>query len=80
MLQPMVGAVFAAVMTIAMGLVSVELNEMQGLLDTREVAETRASSSQINQYVELAIKLMQILSQYKILPKISFDCEIINEG
>ena len=56
----MVGAVFAAVMTIAMGLVSVELNEMQGLLDTREDAETRASSSQINQYFEPASKLMQI--------------------
>ena len=36
MLQPVVGAVFAAAMTIAMGLISVELNELQGLLDTRE--------------------------------------------
>ena len=32
----MVGAILAGAMTIGMGLLSVELNELQGLLDTRE--------------------------------------------
>ena len=53
MLQPVVGAVFAAAMTIAMGLISVELNELQGLLDTREDRHgERDRSSRTNQYFE----------------------------
>ena len=43
MLQPVVGAVFAGAMTIAMGLISVVLNEIQGQLDTREDKERGAA-------------------------------------
>ena len=53
----MVGAVFAAVMTIAMGLVSVELNEMQGLLDTREDAEKERVSAKLTIILSLITNL-----------------------